>query len=136
MVISGVVKSHLQLFTLKHPSVQLCSSWQTSSHRSGCGHISALSHHHFWLPHSRGLLPQGDSSEHSVLPCYPQQLMQSSKYQARLIFHATTLGSEATGADEGECFTREAVTEMIVTSLKWKQALGFQKDGLSTSALT
>lgn len=56
-------------------------------------------------------------------------------HQARFILHATTLGSEATGADEGECFTREAVTEMIVTSLKWKHALGFQKDGLSTSAL-
>lgn len=49
--------------------------------------------------------------------------------------HASISWLEATGADEGECFALEAVLEMIIASLKWKKALGFQMDGLPTSLL-
>lgn len=65
---------------------------------------------------------------------YLQRLMQSMS-NLSYAFHATISGLEATGADESERFALEAVTDMIVASLKWKQALGFQKDGLSTSSL-
>jgi len=65
---------------------------------------------------------------------YLQRLIQSTT-NLPYAFQASTSGLEDTRADEGECFALEALTEMIVASLKWKQALGFQKDGLSTSLL-
>lgn len=67
-------------------------------------------------------------------PIYLQRLMQSMS-DLSCAFHSSISGLEATWADEGECFVLDAVTKMIAASLKWKQALGFQKDGLLTPLL-